>query len=206
MDTHIFSPAKRTRYPQYASTSQFVVGTVKSLSPVYQINLIIEALAKVVEDHPEIPIVARIAGTGPQREDLVDLALRLGVNNRISWLGFINQEQAAFEWASMDVAIIPSRQESFGVAAIEAQACGTPVVVSSAGGLMEVTEPGLTSIVISGNDANEIACAIVELYQNNDKRDKMALAGRERIIENYAIDICFNHIYELFASVKIKDD
>lgn len=198
VDVSLFSPSKRTRYPICAAPDQFVIGTVKILAPVYGIRHIIEALAIIVREHPEIPIVARIAGNGHQKEELVDLAYSLGVNDRISWLGFITQEEAAVEWASMDIAVIPSIHESFGVAAVEAQACGVPVVISGTGGLMEATMPGQTSIVVTTHDSRDYAEEIVRLYQNMDIRDQMSKAARSFVEQKYEYNQCFMNIQSLF--------
>ncbi len=104
----------------------------------------------------------RIAGKGPQEESYHKLASELRIDDITYWLGFISQEEAASEWANMDVAIIPStlESESFGVSAVEAQACGTAVIISDIPGLMEATRPGETSLVVHRNAPNEIASAI----------------------------------------------
>ena len=81
----------------------------------------------------------RIAGKGPQENEYKALAKELGIENITNWLGFIPQEQAALAWACMDCGILPSESESesFGVSAVEAQACCTPVIISDIPGLME---------------------------------------------------------------------
>lgn len=63
------------------------------------------------------------------------------------------KEQAACESANMDCAIIPSESESFGISAVEAQACSCPVIISDIPGLMEATNPGVTSLVVLRGNA-----------------------------------------------------
>lgn len=142
VNTTVFCPNRRTR-------NIFVIGTVKGLESVYGIDIILKAAQIVRTERPDIPLRVRIAGKGSKAEEYMMLAKELGISDIVTWLGFISQESAAKEWANMDVAVIPSRQESFGVSAVEAQACGTPVIISDVLGLKEATSPFISSLVIS---------------------------------------------------------
>ena len=109
-------------------------------------------------------------------------------------LGQIPQEQAAVEWANMDVAVIPStlESESFGVSAVEAQACGTAVIISDIPGLKETA--GETGIVVPKKNPEAIAEAIIRLYEDPDLRKKMGEAGRKYVAKNYELNACFEKI------------
>lgn len=194
VDTGLFSPVNRQR----GDDGKFIIGTVKSLSRVYGIDYIIKAASIIMHEHPDIPLELRIAGKGPDEAMFRDLASELKVDTITSWLGFIAPQEAADEWANMDVAVIPSLSESFGVAAVEAQACATPVVVSDIPGLMEATKPDLTSIVVPKQDERAIADAIVTLYNNNDMRREMGLSGRKYAEDNFEIAACFEKVENLF--------
>ena len=104
----------------------------------------------------------------------------------------------------MDVAIVPStlESESFGVSAVEAQACGTPVIISDIPGLMEATKRGETSVVVKRKDANAIADAINELYQDNNKRVTMEKKAVNFVKDTYELNRCFNKIENLFEAYK----
>lgn len=197
VDMDLFHPNKRTRTDNH----QFVVGTVKSLSDVYGIPLILRAVAEIAKEG-EIPITLRIAGRGPQEQEYKQLAKELGIEDKTSWLGFIDQRRAAEEWANMDVAIIPSYQESFGVAAVEAQACETAVIVSDISGLMETTEPDVSSIVVKRGDDRGIADAIRQLYYNPVLLQQMSQNGREYVKEHYELNCCFEHIESLLKKYR----
>lgn len=191
VDMELFSPARRTK----KSDQPFVIGTVKTLSSLYGIDYILKAAAIIREEHPEMNIALRIAGSGPQAEEYRVLVSTLGISDITSFLGYISQEKAAEEWANMDVAVIPSvSYESFGVAAVEAQACGVPVIVSDVGGLMETTSPGKSSIVVPRRDEKAIAEAIVHLYQDAALRKSMGLEGRKNVVGKYELNQCFRHI------------
>lgn len=186
VDTELFSPSKRNRLDD-----DFVIGTVKTLSPNYGIDKILRAAEMIHRERPEIPLKVRIAGKGPSREQLEKLAYDLGIGDIVTWVGFISQKQAAVEWANMDCAVIPSELESFGVSAVEAEASGIPVIISDVSGLMESTLPGVTSIVTERGNADQLKSAIVDLYENKEKRKQMGLEGRKLAVEKYSLDECF---------------
>lgn len=107
--------------------------------------------------------------------------------------GFISQENAAKEWANMDLAIVPStlESESFGVSAVEAEACGTPVIISDIPGLMEATLPGVTSVVIPRRNEEALANAIVKLYNDSEERLTLGVEGRKFACSTYELNKCF---------------
>ncbi len=195
VDMALFSPEKRN--PDH---SAFVIGTVKSLAPVYGIDVLLHAAAIVKKEHPQIPLKVRIAGQGPCQDEYRALAAELEIADITTWLGFISQGQAAAEWANMDVAVICSNRESFGVSAVEAQSCGCPVVITDIPGLMEATKPGTTSIAVPCADARATADALVALYHDEALRKQMGAAGRAYVAENYEITACFQKVERLFET------
>ena len=194
VDMKLFNPNKRTRAD---NDGAFIVGTVKSLSDTYGISYILSAVADV-KNKTDIPLKLRISGKGPQEQEYRNLALKLGISDITNWLGFVSQERAACEWANMDVAIIPSIQESFGVAAVEAQACGTPVIISDIPGLMETTKPGKSSIVVKRKDSKMIASVIIKLYKEKSFCKMMGFEGRKYVMDNFELDQCFKRIEGMF--------
>lgn len=188
VDMELFSPRLRNRHDR-----DFVIGTVKTLSPKYGIATILRAAVKVRKERPDIPLMLRIAGTGSHEQEYHKLATDLGLDDCLQWLGFISQSEAARVWANLDCAIIPSESESesFGVAAVEAESCACPVIISDIPGLMEATKPGLTSLVIPRGNVEELAQTIIDMYEQPDKRQKMGAAGRKFVMEHYEINDCF---------------
>ena len=198
VDMKLFTPQKRDR----KDSSEFVVGTVKTLSPKYGIDYLLQSVAYVKKMRPDIPIRVRIAGKGTHEKEYKSLAENLGISSITDWLGFISQEDAAREWANMDVAIIPSESESFGVSAVEAQASGIPVIISEIPGLMEATSPEISSFIVPRKNAEAIGNILIDLYDNPMKRLQVGCAGREFVIENYEINHCFEKIEKLFIQKK----
>lgn len=196
VDMELFNPNKRTR-PKI--DAPFVLGTVKSLDDKYGIDYILKAASIIRKNNPEIDISVRIAGEGPKADEYQNLAIKLGIENCTSFLGLISQQEAAIEWANMDIAILPSiLYESFGVAAVEAEASGTSIIISDVPGLMETTIPGQSSEMVPKKDAGAIADAILKLYYHPEMRQQMGEIGRQYVTEKYELNKCFADIEKYF--------
>ena len=188
--------------------SEYIVTTIKALTPKYGIDVLILACADVMLQRPDINIKLRIAGKGPMRKSLEALAVELGLESSITWLGFITQEEAAAEWAHADVAVIPSidESESFGVSAVEAQACGVPVIISDIPGLMESTIPGYSSLVFRRGDCEGLAQLLIKLHDDRELSAKLGHGGRRNVEEKFTYKECFSKIEEILISVTNFDD
>lgn len=197
VDMNLFNPNKRTRNKK---DGVLVVGTIKALVPKYGIDYLIKAIAEIAKLRPDIKIHLRIAGNGKNVDDYIALAKEEGIDNITTWLGFISQEDCAKEWADMDIAVVIStlESESFGVSAIEAEACSVPVIVSDIPGLMETTLPGITSIVVKRMNIEETRDAIIKLCDNAQLREKIGQEGRKYVISKYEMNLCFEHIKKIF--------
>ena len=196
VDMDLFNPDKRTRD---TSDNKLVVGTIKGLTEKYGISYILKSVA-IVRKAIDVPVELRLAGKGAQEAEYKRLAKDLGIDDITNWLGFISQEEAANEWANMDIALIPStlESESFGVSAVEAQACGTPVIISDIPGLMEATVPEKTSIVVKRKDERELADAIISLYKDKERRKLLSERGRAFVCNTYELNSCFEKIEKYY--------
>lgn len=190
----LFNPNKK----EFKNNNKFVIGTAKPLEEKYGIDYLINSISIINEKRPDIDIKVKIAGTGSLENEYKQLAIKKNID--IEWLGFISQENVAIQFANMNIAIFPSitDSESFGVATIEAEACGVPVIVSNIPGLLETTIPNKTSIVFPKKNSNELADAIIKLYDNPEKRKLMGIEGRKFVLENFEYDMCFKKVENLF--------
>ncbi len=202
VDMKLFNPDKRTRpHLELGEKEVLIVGTVKGLSDKYGIADILKAVS-IVKNNGRISLKLRIAGRGVQEEEYHRLAKELDIEDITTWLGFISQEKAAEEWANMDIAIIPStlESESFGVSAVEAQACETAVIITDIPGLMEATDPEVSSVVVHKNCPNEIAKKIEELSIYSVRR-QYAQNGLAYVRSNYDLDYCFGKIEKEYRKI-----
>jgi glycosyltransferase involved in cell wall biosynthesis len=194
VDMSLFNPDKAVPH------EGFVVGTVKGLESKYGIETLLHACSLVHRNRPDINLKVRIAGAGTQEKYLRDTASSLGMDGYCKWLGFITQENAACEWASFDVALVPSESESFGVSAVEAQASGTALVISDIPGLMEACDDGKTAIVVRRGDDEALANAVEQLADDPERRTELSCLGRAYVTQAYEYTSCFRRIQDIYDS------
>ncbi len=183
VDTSVFRP----RPDRSSESKALVVGTVKSLADTYGIDLLIEAFALLSKDLEPLPVL-RLVGSGPQENELRALVQKRGLTERVTFVPRVQHDKVPSELARLDVYVALSRQESFGVAVIEASACEIPVVVSSVGGLPEVVVNDSTGFIVPGNDPASAALRIAELLASEVLRISMGKAGRAFVEKEYAWD------------------
>lgn len=188
VDTRTYAPGPRN------DARAVVVGTVKTLAPVYGIDVLIRAFALLVERTPGAMLRLRIVGDGPSRGELQELVVDQGVEQLVEFAGAVPHAQVLAELQRMDVFCALSRQESFGVAVIEASACALPVVVSDAGGLPEVVKDGVTGRVVPRNDPGAAASAMAQLVSSADLRQQWGTAGRAHVQANYEWARCVDRM------------
>jgi len=137
-------------------------------------DIAIEALAQLPRD-VRLVVVGGPSGAGLEHpEALVDLAVRMGVADRISFLPPAAQAQLADWYAAADVVCVPSHSESFGLVALEAQACGTPVVAAAVGGLTTAVVDGVTGLLVNGHRPAHYARALRTLLDDAALRGTIA--------------------------------
>ncbi len=155
VDTKLF--VRKTRPRDKAS----IFGIAKYFEPVYRIDLAIEGLALAQKSNPSLRL--ELAGSGPEEENLRARAKQLHVEDSVRFLGHISQAEMPKSIANWDAMLILSRQESFGVAALEASAVGIPVIAARVGGLPEVIKENETGKFIDRVDAAGVAKAMLEM-------------------------------------------
>ncbi|MEW6726204.1 glycosyltransferase family 4 protein [Desulforudis sp. 1088] len=156
--------SQRVNRDFYAAPNEKIVFYVGRLVPEKGVQVLIRAMPNILAHCPATKFV--IAGKGPYEQELRSLAAHLGLQNRVYFTGYINDEvrNALYHWA--EAAVFPSLYEPFGIVALEAMAARTPVVVSDTGGLSEIVEHGVTGLKAYTGDANSLAHNIIHLLTN----------------------------------------
>ncbi|MGY2409958.1 glycosyltransferase [Pseudomonas pergaminensis] len=184
---------------------RITIGTVKTLAPIYGVDILIEAFSIVVSEMEKKDartaekLFLRLVGGGPQGRELKILAKKLKIADRISFVGQVPHKKVPQELGKLDIYVALSRSESFGVAIIEAGAAGLPVVVSDAGGLPEVTVHGKTGLVVPRDNPRAAATAMMSLIEDRELREQMGRAGREHVQSHYSWPVCIEtmlHVYQ----------
>jgi D-inositol-3-phosphate glycosyltransferase len=140
---------------------------VGRIQPLKAPDMLLHAAARMLADDPalrarlQVLVVGAPSGSGlaePQR--LQELAVALGVTDVVRFLPPQRSEELADHYRAADVAVVPSHNESFGLVALEAQACGTPVVAAAVGGLCTAVDDGVSGLLVAGRDPDDYAAAI----------------------------------------------
>jgi D-inositol-3-phosphate glycosyltransferase len=120
------------------------------------------------------------ASRGGERRRLERLAAGAGIADRVRFLGAVPHERLARFYALAELCVVPSRVETFGLVALEAQAQGTPVIAARVGGLPEVVADGETGRLVEGHEPGDYCAAISEMLRDEDGRRQMGEAARRR--------------------------
>jgi N-acetyl-alpha-D-glucosaminyl L-malate synthase BshA len=164
---------------------------VSNFRPVKRVAAVIEVFARVRQ---RVPSRLLMVGDGPDMADAARLARTLGLAHDVEFLG--EQEQVVPLLSASDVFVLPSAQESFGLAALEAMACEVPVVASRVGGLPEVIEDGVDGFLHALDDLDGMAASAVRLLTDEPLHRRAAEAARRAAHERY----CDSRIVPLYEA------
>jgi N-acetyl-alpha-D-glucosaminyl L-malate synthase BshA len=156
-----------------APHGQKLVVHVSNFRPVKRIPEVIEVFARI---RARVPSRLLMVGDGPEMAEATRLSRELGISDDVDFLG--EQEQVVPILSIADVFLLPSAQESFGLAALEAMACEVPVVASNVGGLPEVIEDGTTGFLHRPDDLDGMARSAITLLTDSDLHQRTATAAR----------------------------
>ena len=127
----------------------------------------------------DLPWSLEVVGDGPARRDVEDALHR--IKERVTWAGEIASMEIARRLASADLCVWPALNEAFGMALLEAQASGVPVVAGGGGGVSEIVVPGITGLLVAPGDAPAFAEAVRSLIVDRPRRAAFAEAARQRV-------------------------
>lgn len=142
---------------------------------------------KLVRALPSLPGARLLViGDGPLRQELRDLAVALGVSERVELPGAVDEAGLARAYARARVFALPSSKEGFGIVYLEAWARGLPVVGSCFGGAGEVITDGVDGFTVNPEDGAALAAALGQLLQDRVLADRMGTAGRRKVEQRYS--------------------
>ncbi len=169
---------------------------ISNFRPVKRIGDVVEVFARISR---EIPARLVLVGDGPERARAVERATELGVLDDVLFLG---KHQSVDELlACADLFLLPSKNESFGLAALEALACGTPVIASKMGGLPEVVTHGETGFLFPLGSVEEMADAGISLLKDEDRWTRFSEAARSDVVARFSSDKVVPMYEDLYREV-----
>jgi glycosyltransferase involved in cell wall biosynthesis len=177
-----------------------VVASVGSLVERKGMDLLVRSLARLRD--PNIHLV--VAGEGPERSALQQLATDLGIQSHVHFLGYCADISPVY--ASADIAALASRDEAFGLAVAEASYFSLPVVSHSLPGVSEVIENGRTGLLVPVEDVEALARALQQLAADPEKRKLMGAAGKERVLQRFSVQRMVSSFEALYQDLVDQAD
>jgi N-acetyl-alpha-D-glucosaminyl L-malate synthase BshA len=152
-----------------------LVSHISNFREVKRVKDVVRVFSRI---HKAMPATLLMIGDGPERDDAEREARDLGVSPDVRFLGRIDTVAPLLQQS--DLFVLPTQAESFGLAALEAMACGVPVVGSRAGGLPEVIEDGKSGILEPPGSVEAMGRRAIELLRSPERHQAMAAAAVER--------------------------
>jgi L-malate glycosyltransferase len=177
--------------PRFAGPDEKLLVHLSNFRPVKRILDVIEVFAKV---SAVLPARLMLIGDGPDRSGAEHLALRLGVADRIHFLG--KQDNVNELLPLADLMIMPSEMESFGLAALEAMACSVPSIATRVGGVPELIDDGVNGLLFPVGDTEGMAVDAIDLLNDADRLAAMAVAARSTASDRF----CATRIIPLYEA------
>ena len=192
VDLDVFSPGlvRAARNKVGVAADRTVLLFVGRIQPLKGPDVLIRTTARLVADNPHLRddlltvILGGPSGAGVERlDELRKLAAELGVADLVHFEPPVDQRALADWYRAADVVCVPSYSESFGLVAVEAQACGTPVVAAGVGGLRTAVADGLSGLLVDSHDTADWARAISRLVDGPRYRAQLARGARAHASE-----------------------
>lgn len=177
-----------------------LVGLVGQIAPDKRQDLFLEAARRVLRQRPESRFLLAGASTDSEYAEAVRRSANdPALSGRVILAGFRQDVPNLLQ--ALDIAVVPSRAESFGLVAIEAMANGRPVVGSCSGALPEIVEPGTNGLLFPAGDGHALAEAILALVEDRGKRLEMGRAARKTWEERFTLDREIRETEALYVSL-----
>ena len=164
------------------ATGEIVLGTAGRLVELKGLEYLIRAVAALQNEFPALRV--EIAGSGPEKERLEKEVNLAGLAERIKFLGWIDEISTVLpRW---DVFVMPSLEEGFPIAALDAMAAGLPVIATAVGGVPELIEDGKTGWLVPPRDVEALTARLQILLRDSELRATMGAAGFTRVRDKFS--------------------
>ena len=186
VDTETYHPLPSRELPEVRQrlglpTDGLLVGAVGRLTPVKGFDHLLESLAALVAEGLQLHLA--LVGDGPERASLEERTTALGLSEVVTFLGVRRDLPQIFP--AFDVFCLPSIREGSPQVLLEAMACGCPVVASTAGGIPEVVEEGISGLLVEPGSTSELTDALRRPLTDENLRRTLAAGGRRRILDAF---------------------
>ena len=179
---------------------------VGRIQPLKGLDVAVQALSQLQAKNAQLIVVGGASGSegNEEIEKVMQLARDLGVHNNIRFVEPQAHHMLSTYYRAADVVVVPSRSESFGLVALEAAACGIPVVASAVGGLLTIIDDGETGYLVPGRDPALFAGHIDELLAHPTMALAMGAKAAEKA-RHYTWSFAAARLRRVYADVSTRD-
>lgn len=172
---------------------QVIVGSIGRLDAMKGHDVLLQAIAQV--ESTQVVIL----GEGEQRQALEQLAINLGISDRVTLLGWVDNPRAYLP--AFDIVALPSRSEGFPLAIVEAMLAARPIVATQVGSVAEAIIDNETGLLVEKDDVKGLASAIRRLVNDPDLRERLGQRGREVAIAHFTVEQMTKRYEQIWQSV-----
>jgi glycosyltransferase involved in cell wall biosynthesis len=196
------------RYTKSAARSFFklpskgeIVGVLGRLDPQKGQEILLRAIPALTKQHRDIHILFagdETAGEPGYKTHLEQLGNSLSIRNRVIFLPFTDDVPRLL--AALDLFVLPSYEETYGLVIIEAMAMNRAVIATNAGGVPEIVRNGKTGLLVEPRDVEGLACAVHRVLSNAKLRSAITRSARVEVQRRFEFDVCVNQLLASLAS------
>lgn len=214
VDQKQFCPQDRTsaRAKWMIDDGKIVLCTVSRIQRFKGHETVLEAIAKLPAEVRD-RFIYLVGGKGPDLEFLKSRATQLGLDENVRWLGFVADEELPSLYSAADLFVLATRDvpekrsvEGFGLAFLEAQACGTPVVGTNTGGIPDAISDSDGGWLIEQDDVQDLSDILTRLHTNPEEFRTMGIKARERVERSFTWEHYLDRFMAALAAGGIQLD
>lgn len=188
------SPSGRWREKAGFKPGTPLVAIVGRLHPVKGHRYFLKSAAEIIRDRTDVHFL--VVGSGPERDRLEEYTRKLGIADHVTFTGFVSDVCELMP--DLNLLIVPSLWEGFGLTALEAMAVGVPVVATSVGGLPEIVEHGTTGLLVPPADEEGLTRGIIWMLDHPQEAVEMAAAAKAVVEEKFTASAMARKTEELY--------
>lgn len=195
VDVEKYSPRKIVD-----KNSEIVISTVGRLEKGKGIDILLDALAKVIAGS-DSRMVLHIGGDGRNRKNLESRSVALGIQNNVKFLGVLNEMEIISLLRKTDIFVYPSQTDNFSMTLLEAMSCGLPVIASDIKEHDEILNKAKGVLRFKAGDVNSLSTSMAHLVGNFNSFKDLGVSNREVIIENFSKEIMTSKYANLYRQI-----
>lgn len=166
------------------------------------LDILVKAYVLLAKERADVHLLIAGNDVGGFGKEVRRWVKQAGMNHRVTFTGILNNREKLAAYAGSDIFVLPSYSENFGMAAVEAMACGLPAIISNKVGIYKEVEQNKAGIVIDTN-APDLYRAIKTLLENRDLREEIKVNAKKLVRENYDIDKVAGKMIRIYEELGI---